>query len=52
MALQDSWQEAVISCAIVGNDKAYVESALTAVAGWIKGNWPDGMVEDQGIEII
>ena len=52
MGLQDSWQEAIISCAMVGNANAYVQAALTTVAAWVKGNWPDGMIVDDRIEII
>ena len=49
---QDSWQEAVVSCATVGNDQAYLQSALNAVEAWVKGNWPDGMIVDTQIELI
>ena len=52
MARQDSWQEAVVSCAAVGNDNAYLQSALSSVEAWIKGNWPDGMIVDSQIELI
>ena len=52
MARQDNWQEAVISCATVGNDQAYLQSALNSVEAWVKGNWPDGMIVDSQIELI
>ncbi len=52
MGLNDSWQEAIISCAMVGNENAYLQSALSTVAKWVSGNWPDGMVVDQHVEII
>ena len=52
MERQDSWQEAIISCATVGNNKGYVQAALNAVEVWVKGNWPDGMIVDSQIELI
>jgi uncharacterized protein YlxP (DUF503 family) len=52
MGLQDKWQEAVIGCAMIGNDRGYLESALQNVSRWVEGNWPDGMVIEEKIEII
>ena len=52
MGLQDQWQEAVISCAMVSNQGPHLQSALQTVSKWIEGNWPDGMVVDQRIEVI
>jgi uncharacterized protein len=52
VGLQDSWQETVISCVTVGNEGSFVQSALSSVLAWIRGNWPDGMVEDQRVELI
>jgi uncharacterized protein len=50
--LQDKWQEAVISCGMVGNDAAYLQSALETVRKWLEANWPDGDVVDTEIELI
>ena len=52
MALQDTWQEAVIVCAMVGNGGGHLESALQTVAKWVEGNWTDGDVIEQRVEII
>ena len=52
MDLQDKWQEAVIACAMVGNERGHLMSALQHIAGWIEDNWPDGDVIDQKLEII
>ena len=52
MGLQDSWQDAIISCAMVGNERAFLQSALNNVAAWVQGNWPDGMIVDHRIEIV
>jgi len=51
MDLHDNWQEAVIVCAMVGNEHRYLESALQNVRRWVEGNWPDGDVIEQKIEL-
>jgi uncharacterized protein YlxP (DUF503 family) len=52
MGLQDQWQETVIVCAMVGNERGHLESALQNVSRWVEGNWSDGDVIDQKIEIM
>jgi uncharacterized protein YlxP (DUF503 family) len=52
MGLQDKWQEAVVACGMVGNDSAYLQSALETVRRWVEGNWPDGDVLDTKIELL
>ncbi len=52
MGLQDAHQEAVICCAMVGNDRAHLEAALQTVARWVQGSWPDGMIEGEKLEIF
>lgn len=52
MGLQDKWNEAIITCAMVGNDHAFLQSALQNVAKWVDANWTDGDVWMQKIEII
>jgi uncharacterized protein YlxP (DUF503 family) len=52
MDLQDVWQQTMIACGMVGNDAAHLERSLQTVAHWVEGNWPDGDVIDQKIEII
>ncbi len=49
--LNDSWQEAVIGCAMIGNDQAFLHSALQTVAKWVEGNWSDGDVIEQRIDV-
>jgi uncharacterized protein len=49
--LQDKWQEAVIACAMAGNERGRLESALQNVAKWVEGNWTDGDVIEQRIEV-
>jgi uncharacterized protein YlxP (DUF503 family) len=52
MDLQDKWQEAVIACAMVGNDGAQLQRSLQSVAKWVTANWEDGQVIDDKIEVI
>jgi len=52
MGLQDKWQEAVITCALVNSDAAQLQRSLQTVAKWVEGNWPDGDVIEQKIEIV
>ncbi|HEY5732090.1 MAG TPA: DUF503 domain-containing protein [Anaerolineales bacterium] len=51
MDLHDVWQDAVIGCAMIGNDNAFLQSAMQNVAKWLKGNWTDGDIVEQRIEI-
>ena len=52
MDRQDMWQEAVIACALVNSDTVQIQRALQKVAKWIEGNWTDGDVIDEKIEIL
>jgi uncharacterized protein len=52
IGLQDQWQEAVIGCAMVGSERAFLESALQTVARWVSANWRDGDVISLKTEII
>lgn len=52
IGLQDTWQETVIGCAMIGSERAFLESALQSVARWVESNWRDGDVIEQKIEII
>ncbi len=49
--LQDQWQEAILTCAMVGNESGFLESALQNVVKWVQGNWTDGDVIEQRIAI-
>lgn len=52
MDLQDKWDEAIIACAMIGNDAVFLRSALESVAKWVEANWSDGDVWDTKIEIV
>lgn len=51
MDLQDTWQQAVIGCAMIGNAQAHLESAMQPVARWVDANWTDGDVISQKVEL-
>jgi len=50
--LQDKWQETIISCGMVGNDKVHLEQSLQAVVRWVENNWLDMQLMDEKIELI
>jgi len=52
MDLQDKWQEAVIVCAMAGNERGHLESALQSVAKWVESHWTDGDVISQKVEFV
>ena len=52
MDRQDMWQEAVIACALINSDGKQVQRSLQAVVKWVEGNWTDGDVIDDRIEIL
>ena len=52
MDLQDQWQEAVIGCAMIGNDSAHLQQSMQTVTKWVHANWEDGQVIDEKIEIV
>ena len=44
LGLQDDLDHAVLACAIVGNDRRFLQAALANVETWIGANWRDGMI--------
>ena len=52
MDLQDQWQETILACAMIGNERRHLESALRTISTWIEDNWPDGDVIDQKVEFF
>lgn len=49
---QDSWQESVIACALVSNDRRHTQSALQTVATWVENDWRDVEIIEEQIEIF
>jgi len=52
MDLQDAWQETVIGCAMINSDAVVLRQSLQSVAKWVEGNWTDGDVIEQKIEMV
>lgn len=52
MEQNDSWQEAIIACALVSNDHSHTQRALQRVLEWIDHSWPDVDVSSEEIEIF
>ena len=48
----DAWGEAVIACALVGNDSVHVQRSLQQVAHWIESSWLDVEVVTDEIELV
>jgi hypothetical protein len=48
----DVWQDALIACAVISNDKAVAQNTLSNVSHWIEGNWHDVDVIYDHIELI
>jgi uncharacterized protein YlxP (DUF503 family) len=49
---QDSWQNAVVACAMITSDTAQTQRALQGVVEWVETHWPDLEVADERIEMI
>jgi uncharacterized protein YlxP (DUF503 family) len=52
MDRQDQWREAVITCAVVGNDAAHLQRSLQTISAWVKKDWPDITLVDDQFELI
>ncbi len=52
MDLQDRWSEAVIACAMLGNNAAHLQAALETVRRWAEAHWTDGDVLKAKIEVF
>jgi uncharacterized protein len=49
---QDSWQNAVVACAMITSDQAQTHRSLQKVVHWVETHWPDLEVADDQIEMI
>ncbi|RPI28886.1 MAG: DUF503 domain-containing protein [Chloroflexota bacterium] len=48
----DSWQEAVVACALVSNDAAHTQRALQEIVRWVEASWHDVSVVNDTLEMI
>ena len=51
MDLQDKWDEAVISCAMINSDPTVLRQSLQSREKWVEANWSDGDIWDTKIEV-
>jgi uncharacterized protein len=49
---QDTWQEAVIACALVSNDKSHTHRSLQEVTRWVENSCPDSSLVTEHLEIL
>lgn len=52
MDYQNHWQEALVSCAMLANEAAYLQSALEQIRHWVEANWSAGEILTSKIELI
>lgn len=52
MERQDKWQEAVVACGMVGNERVHLEQSLQTVLRWVENHWTEGDVLDSRLEFI
>lgn len=48
----DTWQNAVIGCAVVSNDAAHLHRVLSKVTIWVENRWHDVELISDQVEII
>lgn len=48
---QDAHQQALIGCAMLGNDAAHLQSALETVRRWVEAHWREGELVTYRIEL-
>lgn len=49
---QDAWQEAVVACALVSNDKNHTQRSLQKIPPWVEKHWPDMTIIDDAMELL
>lgn len=50
IAEQDTWQTAVLACAMVNTDASHLDRSFRHLVHWVETNWPDLEVEEDQIE--
>jgi uncharacterized protein YlxP (DUF503 family) len=52
MDLQDTWDEAIIACAMINSDAVVLQQSMQSVAKWVEAHWTDGDVWDTKVELL
>jgi len=47
---QDIWQDAVIACALISNEKIHTQRKLQQIVGWVETKWLDVDLVDEQME--
>jgi uncharacterized protein YlxP (DUF503 family) len=50
--LNDTWQNAVIACALISNNNRHTQRTLQSITKWVESHWPDLTLTDEKIEIL
>ena len=50
--LLDSWDQSVIACALIANDKNHIQRSLQKIIGFTENSWKNMYVADQQIELF
>ena len=50
--LLDRWQESILACVIVSNNKTHNEQSLQKIVRYTEKTWPDVYILDHTIEMI
>jgi uncharacterized protein YlxP (DUF503 family) len=48
----DVWDQSIIACAQVSNNKQHTQRVLQRIITWLDTNWPDIELVDEQIELI
>ena len=48
----DTWNEAIVACALVSNEAVQTQRALQKIVPWVESNWVDIEVVDDQIELF
>jgi uncharacterized protein len=51
LSQNDSWQQALIGCSLLSNNKAHTERSLMKIGSWVEKYWHDVSVIDEKIEL-
>lgn len=48
----DSWQESILTCVFVSNDRSFTQRTLQSIVQYTEKSWPGLYISDHEIELI
>jgi uncharacterized protein YlxP (DUF503 family) len=48
----DVWQDAVIACALISNEREHTQRVLQKIANWVDSDWRDVDLVSEEIELL